>query len=88
MTDRKLTRDTKWIICMWDIRGERVEETAMLLKRSIEQVKKIIADCRQDGYYDKVRRHIEYFDMVNARNALKGFASFLSHGQRGIEYEQ
>ena len=61
---RELTEDTKWIICMWDIRGDAPEETAMLLQRSLKQVTDIIAECKADGYYDKVKRHIEEFDFI------------------------
>ena len=87
MKDRELTPNTKWIVCMWDIRGESPIETAKLMKRSIKQIADIIAECRADGYYDKVRRHIEYFDITNARRALTGFASAISemHGGNGIE---
>ena len=67
--DRELTEDTKWIICMWDIRGDSPEETAIMLKRSLKQVNDIIAECKSDGYYDKVKRHIEEFDL---RNAMRG----------------
>lgn len=88
MKDRELTPDTKWIICMWDIRGENALETAKLLKRSIEQVTNIIAQCKADGYYNMVRRHIEYFDTVNARYALEGFASAIASGYGSVEYEQ
>lgn len=88
MNDRKLTPDTKWIICMWDIRGDSAEETAKLLKRSLEQVTHIIAECKTDGYYDMVRRHIEHFDIVNARRAIADFAAALGLCQGGVEYEQ
>ncbi len=88
MKDRELTPNTKWIICMWDIRGESAKETAMLLKRSLKQVTDVISQCKADGYYDMVRRHIEYFDIVNARHALAGFASALGLCQGGAEYEQ
>lgn len=88
MTDRELTPDTKWIICMWDIRGESTKETAMLLKRSLKQVEQVIAECKADGYYDKVRRHINYFDSVNARAALYGFANALADKRGGMDYEQ
>ena len=80
MTDRELTSDTKWIICMWDIRGECAFETAKLLKRSYEQVRSIIDECKADGYYDMVRRHIEHFDIVNAGRAIRGFAAALCDG--------
>lgn len=88
MNDRELTPDTKWIICMWDIRGEDAAETAMLLKRSLKQVRSVIEECKADGYYDKVRRHIEYFDTVNANLALRGFASALKGYGGGVEYDR
>ena len=88
MKDRKLTPNTKWIICMWDIRGDSPELTAKILKRTLKEVHKILAECKKDGYYDMVKNHIDYFDKVNARRALQGFASFLSSGVGGIEYEQ
>ncbi len=88
MRDRELTPDTKWIVCMWDIKGEDIIETAMLLKRSIRQIKQIIRDCKADGYYDMVRRHIDYFDTVNARYALEGFASALKGDGGGVDYER
>lgn len=88
MKDRELTSDTKWIICMWDIRGEPAAETAKMLKRSLKQVTDTLELCRRDGYYDMVRRHIEYFDIVNARRALAGFAGAVADGERGLEYEQ
>lgn len=88
MKDRELTSDTKWIICMWDIRGESVFETAKFLKRSLEQVLSIIEECKADGYYDKVRRHIEHFDRVNAYRAIRGFASALADGYSEASYEQ
>lgn len=69
--DRELTEDTKWIICMWDIRGDSPEETAIMLKRSLKQVKDIIAECKSDGYYDKVKRHIEEFDFECANRKEK-----------------
>lgn len=61
---RELTEDTKWIICMWDIRGDAPEETAIMLQRSLKQVTDIIDECKADGYYDKVKRHIEEFDLA------------------------
>ena len=87
MKDRELTPNTKWIVCMWDIRGESPLETAKLMKRSTEQILSIIAECKADGYYDKVRRHIEYFDITNARRALMGFASAIAEacGGEGVE---
>lgn len=89
MKDRELTPHTKWIVCVWDIRGESILETAMLLKRSLSQVKEIIAECKADGYYDMVRRYIEDFDLVNARQALMGFAMALcDENQEALEYEQ
>ena len=88
MKDRELTSDTKWIVCMWDIRGESVLETAKLLKRSMDQVKGIIAQCKADGYYDMVRRHIEHFDIINAHRAIRGFAAALADGCAEAEYEQ
>ena len=89
MRDRELTPHTKWIVCMWDIRGESITETAILLKRSLSQVKEIISECKADGYYDKVRRHIQDFDLVNARQALMGFAMALcDENQEVLEYEQ
>ncbi len=84
MRDRELTPDTKWIICMWDIRGEDIEETAYLMKRSLRQVTEILNECKADGYYDKVRRHIEYFDAMNAKAAIESFASAL-RGERGYD---
>jgi len=88
MKDRELTPDTKWIICLWDIRGEDATETAMLLKRSLRQVTEIIQQCKADGYYDAVRRHVDYFDTVNARHALAGFAAALKEIGGGVEYER
>ena len=88
MTDRELTSDTKWIVCMWDIRGESVFDTAKILKRSCEQVRGIIEECKADGYYDTVRRHIEHFDMVNAGRAIRGFAAALCDGCGDVYYEQ
>ncbi len=88
MKDRELTPDTKWIICMWDIRGESPAETAKMLKRSVGQVTDILEQCRSDGYYSMVRRHVEHFDIVNARRALEGFARALADGEKGLEYEQ
>ena len=88
MNDRAFTDDTKWIICMWDIRGESPLETAKLLKRSLNQVMGIIADCKSDGFYEKVRDHIDYFDRVNTRRALAGFAAALCGQRGGREYER
>ncbi|MBE7013108.1 MAG: hypothetical protein E7416_03435 [Ruminococcaceae bacterium] len=88
MKDRELTPDTKWIICMWDIRGEDIAETAALMKRSLKQVTDILNQCKEDGYYDKVRRHIEYFDCVNAKAAIEGFAAALKEFGGGIECER
>ena len=68
-----LSHETKWIICMWDIRGDSIIETATLLKMTLKDVKATIAECKEDGFYDKVRRHIEYFDMVNAKNGIDAF---------------
>lgn len=82
MSDRELTPDTKWIICMWDIRGEDIAETAYLMKRSLRQVTEILNECKTNGYYDKVRRHIEYFDSKNAKAAIDSFAATLK-GERG-----
>ena len=87
MKDRELTPNTKWIVCMWDIRGESPLETAKLMKRSIGQILGIIAECKADGYYDKVRRHIEYFDITNAHRALMGFASAIADIGGGGEIE-
>ena len=72
---------------MWDIRGESPIETAKLMKRSVKQIADIITECKADGYYDKVRRHIEYFDIRNAHRALMGFASAIADtgGGGGIE---
>ena len=88
MKDRELTPNTKWIVCMWDIRGESPTETAKLMKRSIEQILGIIKECKEDGYYEKVRRHIEYFDITNARKALMGFASAIAENGGGEFIEQ
>ena len=82
MSDRELTPDTKWIICMWDIRGEDIAETAHLMKRSLRRVTEILNECKADGYYDKVKAHIEYFDSMNAKHAIEGFAAAL-RGERG-----
>lgn len=60
---RELTEDTRWIVCMWDVRGDAPEETAMILKRSLKQIKDIIAECKANGYYDKVKRCIEEYDI-------------------------
>lgn len=60
---RELTEDTRWIVCMWDIKGDAPEETAMVLKRSLEQVKEIIEEAHKDGFYDKVKKHIENYEM-------------------------
>ncbi len=88
MKDRELTPDTKWIICMWDIKGDSPQDTAKILKRSLAQVTEIIAESKANGYYDMVRRHIEQFEIVNARRAIENFASFLRGQQGVIEYEQ
>ena len=88
MCDRPLTDDTKWIICMWDIRGEDIAETAKLLKRSIYQVTDVIKKCKEDGFYKKVKEHIDYFDVVNARRALSGFAAALNGNGEGWQYER
>lgn len=88
MKDRELTPDTKWIICMWDIKGDPPQDTAKFLKRSLAQVTEIISESKADGYYDMVRRHIEQFEIVNARRAIENFASVLREQQGVIEYEQ
>ncbi len=88
MKDRELTPDTKWIICMWDIKGDAPQETAKILKRSLAQVIGIIEECKANGYYNSVRRHIEEFEIVNARYAIENFASLLKGQQGVIEYEQ
>lgn len=88
MKDRELTPDTKWIVCLWDIKGDDIIETAMLLKRSVAQIKAILDSCRADGYYDMVRRHVQYFDTVNARHALAGFAAALKGEGGGVDYER
>ena len=59
--ERELTANTKWIVCMWDILGDPPEETAMVLKRSLDQVKEIISQSKEDGYYEKVDRHIKKY---------------------------
>lgn len=79
--ERELTEDTKWIICMWDVRGESPAETAMLLKRSLKQVTDIIAECKADGYYDKVRRYIENFDMENSGRIIYGFIEDVNNNE-------
>ena len=78
--NERITEDIKWIICMWDVRGESDKETAMLLKLKLQEVRDVIAESKSNGYYDKVRRHIERFDAENAMRALRGFASFLADG--------
>ncbi len=88
MKDRDLTPDTKWIICMWDIKGDDAKDTAKFLKRSLAQVTSIIDECKANGYYDMVRRHIEHFEIVNARRAIENFASILRGPQGVTEYEQ
>lgn len=76
----ELRHETKWIICMWDIRGDDVMETAKLLKMTLKDVKTTIAECKENGFYDKVRRHIEYFDMVNAKHGFGAFRFNLTKG--------
>lgn len=60
---RELTEDTRWIVCLWDIKGDAPEETAMVLKRSLRQIREILDEAHADGLYDKVKRHVEQFDM-------------------------
>lgn len=79
--ERELTANTKWIVCMWDILGDPPEETAIVLKRSLKQVKDIISQCKQDGYYEKVRRNIQEF---KKENSLRTASSFLQDIKMGI----
>lgn len=75
--DRPLTPDTKWIVCMWDIKGDSPWETATILKRSLKQINDILDECMENGYYDKVRRHIEYFNMSSAKYPLPSIKKLL-----------
>lgn len=68
--NRPLTPETKWIVCMWDIKGDTPFETAKMLKRSLTQIYNILDECKKDGYYEKVRRHIEQFEIINAKYPL------------------
>ena len=74
----ELSNETKWIICMWDIRGDSIKDTAIVLKLTLDEVRQAIAECKEDGFYDKVRRHIEYYDMTNARSGLEAFCRFFA----------
>lgn len=77
MYDRPLTENSEWIICMWDIRGDSPLETALVLKRSLAQVNETLQRCKENGFYDIVKRHIEIFDEIDTELALAGFADAL-----------
>ena len=78
----ELSNETKWIICMWDIRGDSIKDTAIVLKLTLDEVRQAIAECKEDGFYDKVRRHIEYYDMTNARSGLEAFCRFFAKDRK------
>ncbi len=72
--ERPFTKDTKWIICMWDIRGEKPAVTARVMKRRLQTVLDTLEACKADGYYEKVKRRIEEFDRSDAALAIQNLA--------------
>lgn len=68
--ERPFTKDTKWLICVWDIRGERPEVTARMMKRRVKTITDTIAACKADGYYAYVKRELDAYDRSNAALAI------------------
>lgn len=88
MNDRPLHENTAWIICVWDIKGDDPAQTATVLKRSLEQVTDTIRRCKENGFYERVRRHVEYFEEADMMRALAGFADVLKTQEVGEHYER
>lgn len=72
--ERPFTKDTKWLICVWDIRGERPEVTARMMKRQLSTITDTLAACRADGYYERVRQKLEEYDRSDAALAIANLA--------------
>ncbi len=66
--NRPFTEHTRWIICMWHIRGFSEENIAPDLRRPLTVIVETIAQAKADGYYSRVKDYIEYFDMKVARD--------------------
>ena len=72
--ERPFTKDTKWLICVWDIRGETPLVTARMMQRRLSTITDTLAACRADGYYDWVRRKLEEYDRSDAALAIRNLA--------------
>lgn len=72
--ERPFTKDTKWIMCVWDIRGEEPAVTARMMQRPLKTVLDTLKQCREDGYYDRVRRKLEEYDRSDAALAIRNLA--------------
>lgn len=86
MNDRPLHENTAWIICVWDIKGDDPAQTAMVLKRSLKQVNDTISRCKKNGFYERVRGHVRYFEEADMMRALEGFADVLKSQEVAGEY--
>lgn len=66
--NRPFTEHTRWIICMWYIRGFSPENIAADLRRSLRVVAETIIQAQNDGYYERVREYLEEFDRKTAQD--------------------
>ncbi|MBE7030276.1 MAG: hypothetical protein E7409_02480 [Ruminococcaceae bacterium] len=79
---RPFTKQTRWIICVWDIRGEQPAETARMMRRPLREIEQTLLEAREDGYYEKVRRYLDDYDQTHARKVLEGIAALMGALER------
>ena len=53
-----ITHLTKSLICSAVIRGESERQIAADTNRDIEQIKEVLEECRQSGFYEYIRKNM------------------------------
>lgn len=74
---RPLTKDTKFLVCLWHSQRSSISEIADLLQRPIVQIEGIIENCKNNGSYDRyVQIHKDYVKSVPKVNSEKYYGKY------------
>lgn len=72
-----VTSATRTLICSCALSGYTAEQTATMTERSIEQVEKVLQECKENGWFAMVqRRQKEIFRQREVRNTGRECSGF------------
>ncbi len=77
---RRLTKDTKFLVCLWHSQGSSISEIADLLQRPVVQINEIIDICKNNGDYARyVQIHKDYVKSIPEVNSAKLYGKYYAN---------